>query len=98
MHAMYVEEFMYLRLSAIPIWPSTDLVFRNLPPAFNEHYPSTFIIIDCSEIRCEMPDSLTLQSHMYSSYQANTTLKGLVGTSPSGAVSFISSLFTGKVQ
>ena len=88
--------FMYLCLCTIAIWPSPEAVERFLLSAFQEHYRSMFIIIDCSEIRCEVPSSLPLQSQLYSSYDCNTTLKGLLGITPSRPVSFMSELFTGK--
>ena len=34
----------------------------------------------------------------YSSYKSNTTLKGLLGIAPHGAVTFVSSLFTGSIR
>ena len=81
--------FLYLRLTSIPIWPTPEAVKRHLPPAFKSSYLNTFIIVDCSELRCEVPSSLPLQSQLYSSYKLHTTLKGLVGITPSGAVSLI---------
>ena len=42
--------------------------------------------------------SLLLQSQLYSSYKRNTSLKGLVGITPYGAVSFVSSLYTGAIS
>ena len=90
--------FVYLRLISVPTWPSPEAVKQHLPPAFKTAYPNTFIIVDCSEIRCEMPSSLPLQSQLYSSYKSHTTLKGLVGITPFGAVSFFSELFTGSIS
>ena len=89
--------FLYLRLSSIPIWPSPHAVEHYLPTVFKAQYPNTFIIIDCSEIRCEVPSSLPLQSQLYSSYKSHTTLKGLLGITPCGAVSFLSEFFTGSI-
>ena len=41
---------------------------------------------------------MPLQSQPYSSYKSHTTLKGLVGITPSGAVSFVSELFTDSIS
>lgn len=56
------------------------------------------MIIDCTEIFVQTPSSLLLQSQLYSSYKSNTTLKGLVGITPHGAVSFVSGLYTGAIS
>ena len=44
-----------------------------------------FTIIDATELYCEVPASLSLQSQCYSSYKSHTTMKGLVGIAPNGA-------------
>ena len=65
---------------------------------FHHLYPTTRVILDCTEIFVQTPTSLLLQSQLYSSYKSNTTLKGLIGITPHGAVSFISSLYTGSIS
>ena len=90
--------FLYLRLGSLPTWPSSDQVSHCLPDAFKTCYPDTFLIIDCLELRCEVPSSLPLQSQLYSTYKSHTTFKGLIGIVPSGAVAFISDLFTGSIS
>ena len=69
-----------------------------MPQVFKDLYPSTRVIIDCTEIKVQVPSSLLLQSQMYSSYRSGTTLKSLVGITPHGAVSFVSSLYTGSIS
>ena len=44
------------------------------------------------------PSSLLLQSQLYSSYKSNTTLKGLIGIAPHGAITFVSSLYTDSIS
>ena len=53
-------------------------------------YSDTQVIIDCTEMRCQTPPSLLLQSEMLSQYKSHTTLKGMIGVSPNGAVTFLS--------
>jgi hypothetical protein len=60
--------------------------------------PDTRIILDATEITVETPSSLTQQSMSYSSYKQRNTLKGLIGLSPSLAVSFVSQLYTGSIS
>ena len=90
--------FMYLKFSPIPLWPSRDMVNSTMPDDFHAKYPSTRVIIDCTEVKCQAPSSLFLNSKLYSSYKNHTTLKGLVGITPGGALSFVSQLYTGRIS
>ena len=90
--------FLYLRLGMIPIWPDWEDVAASMPESFKASYPDTFIIIDATELRCQIPSSLSLQSQLYSSYKSHTTVKGLVGIAPNGAFTFISQLYTGCIS
>ena len=90
--------YMYFLLGSQSIWPSRDDVNANMPEEFKELYPTTRVILDCTEIFVETPSSLLLQSQLYSSYKSKTTLKGLIGIAPHGAITFISSLFTGAIS
>ena len=89
--------FMYLKLGQINIWPSRNVIDKTMPEDFKKKYRTTRVIIDCTEIRCQMPSSLHLNSELFSKYKHHTTLKGLIGTlqevqSPS-SVSFILEVF-----
>ena len=89
---------MYLRFEVLNIWPSRETVNRTMPEDFRKAYPSTRVVIDCTEVKCAMPSSLLLNSKLFSAYKNHTTLKGLVGISPSGAITFISQLYTGSIS
>ena len=90
--------FIYLKFSHISIWPSKAVVMETMPADFKEKFPSTRVIIDCTEVRCEMPSSLLLNSELFSSYKSHVTLKALVGIAPSGAITFVSQLYTGSIS
>ena len=90
--------FMYLRSGQLNIWPSRKVVNDNMPQDFKGKYPNTRAIIDCTEIKCQMPSSLLLNSELFSSYKNHTTLKGLIAISPAGHISFISQLYTGSIS
>ena len=90
--------FMYLKLGQLNIWPSREAVDNFMPEDFKKKYPSTRVIIDCTEIRCQMPSSLHLNGELFSSYKHHTTFKGLIGISPGGAVTFVSQLYTGSIS
>ena len=90
--------FLYLRLGLIPIWPEWEEIERTMPSVFKEAYPSTFAILDATELFCEVPSSLSAQSQHYSSYKNHTTMKSLVAIAPNGAFIFMSELFTGSIS
>ena len=69
-----------------------------MPEDFKQKYSSTRVIIDCTEVRCQMPSSLHLNGELFSNYKHHTTLKGLIGISPGGAITFISQLYTGSIS
>lgn len=87
--------FLYFALGSINIWPSREQVDRKMPDCFRTLYPTTRVLIDCTEIKTEKPSSLVLGSKCYSSYKSTHTWKGLVGIAPHGALTFVSSLYTG---
>ena len=90
--------FMYFKFGQINIWPSREIVSTTMPESFKSKYKSTRVIIDCAEIRCQMPSSLQLNGELFSAYKNHTTWKGLVGISPGGAITFISQLYTGSIS
>lgn len=90
--------YLYFLLGTQPIWPSRSQINQSMPEEFQKLYPTTRVILDCTEIFVQTPSSLLLQSQLYSSYKSNTTLKGLVGIAPHGAITFVSSLYTGAIS
>ncbi|XP_068713587.1 uncharacterized protein [Montipora foliosa] len=90
--------FLYFFLGSQMIWPSRDDVNKFMPESFKAMYPTTRVILDCTEIFVQTPTSLLLQSQFYSSYKSSTTLKGLIGITPYGAISFVSCLYTGGIS
>ena len=90
--------FLYFFLGNQPIWPTRECINEYMPDSFKKLYPSTRVILDCTEIYVQTPSSLLLQSQLYSSYKSNTTLKGLIGIAPHGAITFVSSLYTGSIS
>ena len=47
----------------------------------------------CTEICCETPSCISLQSESLSNQKSHTTFKGLIGSAPCGVVTFISRLY-----
>ena len=57
-----------------------------------------YIIIDCTELFCQSPSSLNRQNSHFSHYKHHVTYKGLIGIAPSGAITFISQLYSGSIS
>lgn len=79
-------------------WPSREAVQSNMPDCFKQRYPNTRVILDCTEIRTETPESTKAKSLLYSSYKSHMTYKILVGITPSGVPSFVSNCYSGSTS
>ena len=71
--------FLYHHLSEIDWTPSVNQVMSTLPHSFRKLYPSTFAIIDGTEIFMETPSNLYMQSSTWSQYKHHNTMKFLCG-------------------
>ena len=78
--------------------PSVKQVEGTLPSAFREKYPSTYCMIDGSEIFMETPSDLQMQSSTWSNYKHHNTAKFLMACTPNGCISFISPLYVGSIS
>jgi hypothetical protein len=65
---------------------------------FKEKYPTTYSIINASEIFIQVPSDLLIQSSTWSNYKHHNTGKFLIGCTPNGVVSFVSPLFVGSIS
>ncbi|PFX22405.1 uncharacterized protein LOC111334310 [Stylophora pistillata] len=78
-------------------WPSKEMVRLNFPGSFR-NYPSTRVIIDCTEIFIQKPTSPAAQRATWSEYKSHNAIKTLVGITPSGFFSFVSKLWSGSTS
>ncbi|XP_040071801.1 uncharacterized protein LOC120844216 [Ixodes scapularis] len=90
--------FLYLNLTQLGLWLPREAIDTTMPVAFLDKYPTTRVIIDATEVRCEVASSFVTQSGTYSYYKSTNTFKGLVGISPNGLVTFVSELYMGSVS
>ncbi|XP_056451867.1 uncharacterized protein LOC130386972 [Gadus chalcogrammus] len=79
-------------------WPSKHAVLKNMPKCFKPKYKHCRCIIDCTEIFINRPTNLTSRAQTYSNYKSHNTIKYLIGMSPSGAISFLSAGWGGRVS
>ena len=69
-----------------------------MPQPFREKYPTVRVILDATEIYIQKPHLPELQQMTFSNYKNCNTYKGLVGISPEGVITFVSSLFPGCIS
>lgn len=88
---------LYKRLSSFVYWPEN--LKDNLPNIFRENFRSKVaVIIDCFEIRIERPANVLAAAKTWSTYKHSHTIKFLIGISPHGLISFISSAWGGRAS
>ena len=88
---------MYCEFKQLFPWPSRNAIKKRIPSQFKK-YPNTRVIIDCTEIYIQRPSSLQSQVVTFSNYKHHNTFKVLVGISPGGVVTFVSSMWGGRVS
>ena len=93
--------FTWVRLMAaefkgLIVWADRDTVRRNHPDSFRKFYPKCRAIIDCTELYIETPSSLETAAACWGQYKHHYTVKFLVGITPNGAISFLSSCYGGR--
>lgn len=93
-----ISDIVYTKIKNIPIWPSKGQLQEKMPPAFLKLYPDCRVIIDCTEFKIQHPSDPDVQQATFSFYKNTNTLKGMVGITPSGAISFISDLWGGSIS
>ncbi|XP_041953724.1 uncharacterized protein LOC121713279 [Alosa sapidissima] len=89
--------FLYCLLGSQRLWIPPEVVRAHLPVEFAA-FSDTQVILDCTEIFCQSPSSLLLQSEVFSTYKSHTTFKALIGMAPHGAVTFVSGLYAGSMS
>ena len=75
-----------------------ELVQSSMPQQFKEKYPATRVILDATDIYVEQPKLPKLQHMTFYNYKNDNTYKGLVGMSPNGVITFVSSLYPGSIS
>nr|XP_047138307.1 uncharacterized protein LOC101234885 [Hydra vulgaris] len=72
------------------VWPKRAAIRENLPCCFT-NFKNFVCLMDCTEIFIQRPHNLTARAQTYSTYKSRNTIKYLIGITPAGAVSFLSS-------
>ena len=90
--------FMYYQFKEIPLWASRDTIQQHMPSGFKQFFPNTRVILDATEIPIMKPSNVNAQSKTYSTDKNRNTLKTMIGITPMGAVSHVSSCYGGSAS
>ncbi|XP_064475727.1 uncharacterized protein LOC135389622 [Ornithodoros turicata] len=75
--------------------PPLDVIKATSPACFRAHYPDCTMIVDCTEVKTEVPPEIRQTHNLYSTYKSGYTLKFLVAIAPNGMTIFKSEAFGG---
>ena len=89
---------MYVRLKFLIVWPTREIIRKNVPSSIKQHYPACVCTIDCSEIFIDTPTNFKARAQTYSNYKRHNTIKFLIGITPNGSISFLSRCWGGRVS
>lgn len=89
---------MFIAMKFLVRWPTREELRLTLPTTFKNKFSSCAVILDCFEIFIERPSCLLARAQTWSSYKHHNTAKYLIGITPQGTVSFISSGWGGRVS
>ena len=67
-----------------------------MPMSFHKFFKKCCVIIDCTEV--ERPTDLLARAQVWSNYKHHSTIKFLIGITPQGSISFISSCVGGRMS
>ena len=90
--------YLFFMFGSLNVWLHRLSVNELMPKCFKDNFPRTRVILDCTEIYIERASSQVINSETYSNYKGRTALKGLIGVSPSGEITFVSSLYESSIS
>ena len=73
---MHLDQFLFVKLKQLPLWPPRDVVRANMPHQFKAKYIKTQVILDATEIYIEQPHLPELQQMTFSNYKNEQYLQG----------------------
>lgn len=93
-----VMDILYSKLQLLGIFPPKSQVIEYMPPPFRLGNKDVRVIIDFVEFTIEKPNSSVEQQMTFSHNKNANTVKGMIGVTPNGAISFISPLYCGSIS
>ena len=87
------------RLRKLICWPDRDSLQKTMPLCFLKSFgKKVAVVIDCFEIFIERPSNLQARTATWSNYKHHNTVKVLIGCTPQGVISYVSSAWGGRVS
>ena len=77
--------------------PSREKNMTELPASFQK-FKNCRSILDCTELRMEVPDSTREKSSTYSAYKSYNTFKVMIGVAPNGVINYVSPVYGGNAS
>ncbi len=93
-----VLDVMAIKTAHLIKWPDRETLRLTMPMSFRKFFKRCAIIIDCSEIFVERPSDLLARAQVWSNYKHHSTLKFLIGITPQGTISYVSSCVGGRMS
>jgi hypothetical protein len=92
-------DIMNARLKPLICWPERDELRKTMPMSFRTNFGTCVaVIVDCFEIFIDRPSNLMARAQTWSSYKHHNTAKYMIGITPQGVISFISSGYGGRAS
>ena len=90
---------MHQRLNFLVQWPEREMLQATMPIDFRQAFGCKIaVIVDCFEVFIERPSTLLARAQTWSNYKYHNTVKFLIGISPQGIVSYISTAWGGRAS
>ena len=77
---------------------TAHLIKWQCPCLFASFFKRCAVIIDCSEVFMERPSDLLARAQVWSNYKHHSTLKFMIGITPQGTISYVSSCVGGRMS
>lgn len=89
---------MHSKLNFLVSWPTHNAVRTTLPKLFRHKFPRLTSIVDCFEIFIDQSKNLEARAQTWSNYKHHNTVKVFIACTPTGAISFLSAAWGGRVS
>ena len=90
--------FMYYELGEFDWWLPRKVIDEHFPKGFKNMFPTTRLTLDATEVPIQRPQNCDAQRMTFSTYTHRNTAKPMIGVTPRGIISYLSSSYGGSVS